>query len=120
MRTKEAQRLYQLEWMKKRRQAWIDSQGGACNECGSTDQLEVDHVDPATKSMQPTAIWSRKESVRVEELAKCQVLCHDCHLDKTLAAVTWTHGRTGYSKGCRCEVCYNAQKAHSAQRTMPQ
>jgi hypothetical protein len=24
--------------------------GGACVECGATDRLEIDHVDPATKS----------------------------------------------------------------------
>jgi 5-methylcytosine-specific restriction endonuclease McrA len=69
-----------------RREAMRALLGDACVRCGSTDGLEFDHVAPGSKSFTVGAhlgcAWSRL----MEELAKCQLLCHDCHWDKTLAA----------------------------------
>lgn len=84
LKTKEEQTEYQRQWMNQRRQDWIDSQGGCCVECGSADQLEVDHIDPALKTMKPSSLWSRRQEIRDAELANCQVLCYDCHLEKTV------------------------------------
>jgi 5-methylcytosine-specific restriction endonuclease McrA len=87
------QRAYQRDWMTARRDQWI-SEHGPCAQCGSTDRLEVDHVDPGAKSMEPAAIWSLSAAKREAELAKCQVLCHDCHARKsaTEAAFGEEHG----------------------------
>lgn len=105
----EAKRAYQREWVRARRDEWIESQGGACVYCGSTDNLEVDHKDPKTKKCNPRAIWSRSKSFREVELAKCQVLCADCHKTKSDAEQTFPlehgHYHRGYGKGCRCEKC---------------
>jgi hypothetical protein len=43
--------------------------------------LELDHKDHRQKVSH--TIWSWSMERRDAELAKCQVLCHDCHLDKT-------------------------------------
>jgi hypothetical protein len=43
--------------------------------------LELDHVDPALKVSHRVWSWARER--REAELAKCQVLCHDCHVAKT-------------------------------------
>jgi 5-methylcytosine-specific restriction endonuclease McrA len=75
-------REYQNAWMQRRRQEWIDSQGGKCKHCGSAEELEVDHIDASTKSMNPAQIWGRCKEAREVELAKCQVLCKPCHLEK--------------------------------------
>lgn len=110
---REQQAAYQLSWSQQRRIAWVESQGGKCVACGSIDSLEVDHVDRSTKMMQPAHIWTRALHVREAELAKCQVLCHSCHLAKTLSEVKRdeTHGRTTmYRKGCRCEDCRAAHR----------
>lgn len=110
MATKEEQREYQRQWMAKRRQNWID-ENGPCVECNSTDQLEVDHINPEDKELQPRDLWSRRKEVRETELAKCQVLCYDCHLKKTQK---WyedkrEHGTiTMYKHGCRCSFCRQA------------
>lgn len=79
---KEKQSEYQLNWMNSRRDEWIN-ENGPCAECKSSEDLEVDHIDPETKTWEPAQIWSRKKEDRDKELAKCQVLCHDCHLEKT-------------------------------------
>ena len=74
---------YQREWIAKRRSDWIIG-NGPCKNCGSWDQLEVDHINPEEKEYNISQIWSRKQEVRDKELAKCQVLCEDCHKEKTI------------------------------------
>lgn len=109
----EAKRAYQRQWMHARRQAWIDSKGGCCKQCGSTESLEVDHIEPSMKTMQPREIWSRTESAVASELANCQVLCADCHAKKTYAPRPLVHGTYyGYRRyKCRCSDCRGANAA---------
>jgi hypothetical protein len=76
------QRANQLAWMKRRRQEWLDA-NGPCAQCGSSHRLEVDHIDPETKVTH--TVWSWAKPRRDAELAKCQVLCHACHAEKTRA-----------------------------------
>lgn len=74
------QRAYQTTALKRRRREWIAA-NGPCQHCGSTERLEVDHIDPETRVTH--AVWSWSKLRRDAELAKCQVLCHDCHVKKT-------------------------------------
>lgn len=108
MNRKEYIRQYQREWMARRRNEWLET-NGPCKACGSSENLEVDHIDPALKSRHPRDIWSRRKEVREEELAKCQVLCHDCHLLKTSAdrLSKIQHGTDTMRRkfGCKCEEC---------------
>lgn len=108
MKTKEAQREYQKEWVRKRREAYFGDK--SCVQCGSTDRLELDHIDRATKVSHN--VWSWSEARRNEELAKCQVLCYDCHKAKTKSEVeTFEHGSIGmYHKGCKCEKCMEVNR----------
>jgi 5-methylcytosine-specific restriction endonuclease McrA len=60
--------------------------GGRCVECGESDRsrLHFDHVDPETtvatvSELLDTGSWERI----LEEAAKCQLLCVDCHKPKT-------------------------------------
>ena len=78
----EKRREYQRHWIAKRRSDWIEA-NGPC-PCGSTEDLEVDHIDAASKLMNPASIWGRREEARLAELAKCQVLCKRCHVLKSL------------------------------------
>src|SRR6476620_8738222 len=77
-------RKFQRAWVRRRRAAWIAA-NGPCAQCGSTDRLEVDHRNPAEKEIPTRALWgmSPRNPKRIAELAKCQVLCHDCHKQKT-------------------------------------
>ena len=65
---------------KRRRDAWINA-NGPCQSCGGNDQLQLDHIDPATKVSHEPWLWARER--RERELAKCQVLCLKCHAAKT-------------------------------------
>lgn len=106
----EEKREYQRNWMRARRNEWID-ENGPCVSCGSWLFLEVDHIDPSTKLLNPSKLWSMSDSnpKKIEELAKCQVLCADCHLEKSILESIRepVHGdyKTGYGRGCRCDDC---------------
>ncbi len=75
------QRNYQRLWVAARRQRAIDAGGNACQRCKATDRLEFHHRDPAEKVSH--RIFSRRWEVIHQELAKCDLLCSDCHLEHT-------------------------------------
>lgn len=96
------QREYQRNWIRKRRAAYFN--GKSCAHCGSTSELELDHID-RTKKLSHN-VWSWSAPRRAAELAKCQVLCSDCHLKKSLAERPKPkHGGGMYKHGCRCDKC---------------
>lgn len=110
------QRAYQREWMATRRKAWLDERG-PCINCGSTQNLEVDHVNAVQKITH--RVWSWSAERREAELNKCVVRCHDCHKKKTAEAhenptyeIRFRHGsRSMYQKHrCRCKACMNWNK----------
>lgn len=88
--------------------------------CGTTEDLQFDHVDATTKVFDISAgIRDGYGRVRlVVELAKCQLLCGPHHREKTRAAgehrgghnkiVNPEHGTAvmyGKPHNCRCPVC---------------
>ena len=50
-------------------------------DCGTWENLQVDHVDARTKITHRVWFWSAKR--REAELAKCVVRCDPCHRVKT-------------------------------------
>ena len=65
------------------REILIEKLGGKCVECGCTETLEFDHIDPSTKSFNIAAGYTKPKEVLLEEVAKCQLLCQKCHIKKT-------------------------------------
>lgn len=114
-----ALRTYRKSLYLKRRNDWFEL-NGPCVICGSWNELQVDHKDYRNKSF--NIDW-RESKIKLEkELAKCQVLCYDCHRKKTNSELTIRrsgrnnpryvsikirHGTiTGYqNKKCRCNIC---------------
>jgi hypothetical protein len=60
--------------------------GGACQICGynkNYSALCFHHLDPSKKDLQLTGreCSNRKLETLLEELKKCQLLCHNCHME---------------------------------------
>jgi hypothetical protein len=83
--------------------------------CSSLDNLELDHIDASTKTYEIGKIIGGGSEAKVQaELAKCQVLCSDCHTKKSYAegdlySVEHGGGISG-KKNCKCALC-KAKKA---------
>jgi hypothetical protein len=63
-----------------------------CVECGSTDpvMLDFDHRDPSMKKGNVTELAMRKPwRLVLEEIAKCDVRCANCHLRRTALQFGW-------------------------------
>jgi hypothetical protein len=65
------------------REILIEKMGGKCVECGCTETLEFDHIDPSTKSFNIAAGYTKPKETLLAEVAKCQLLCNKCHIKKT-------------------------------------
>jgi len=117
----EYMRKYVLERYYRRREEAIQLLGGKCSKCGSIEELDFDHVAPATKFKTMSALLAGYSEEAVQrELAKCQLLCKACHLEKTKQEGSlskgWqkqprlVHGTIhAYKKhGCRCDECRSA------------
>lgn len=123
----EHERLQRLEsqWRARRaafRAEWF-AQNGPCQACGSWDELELDHVDPATKDPRLKAgggPWNWAKERRAAELAKCQALCKPCHKAKSVRENSGCRSECGtrakYDHGCRCEACVEASRAYGRQQ----
>lgn len=85
--------------------------GKCCAFCGSTHKLELHHIDKSKKESHH--IWSWSPEHREAELAKCIVLCQNCHreLHAEERRRKPVHGSaSAYRRGCRCKLC---RKNHS-------
>lgn len=71
-----------LAKMQRLRAEWFAA-NGPCRECGSTDNLELDHIDRKDKVSH--TVWSWAPKRRQLELIKCQPLCRRCHRKKSAA-----------------------------------
>lgn len=72
-------REYGKRWVAERKAQFFADK--CCATCGSTESLELDHVNPSQKLSH--SIWSWSAARRETEIAKCQVLCAPCHSVKS-------------------------------------
>lgn len=115
----EKNKEYLRERYAQQRADFIAFLGGECAKCGSTDDLEFDHIDRSTKSFGIAGLWPVKRLPEVyEELKKCQLLCDPCHNEKSLDELTADPPRQGFKHGtiygwmtkkCQCEECIAAK-----------
>jgi len=115
--------LYMRERRQKRRKQLLELAGGKCIACGSGEHLEFDHRDRATRlfNLSGKALDGKWEVI-LAELAKCDLLCRNCHRTKTNANNEHggglnrisTHGTEAMHRahGCNCLPCRMA--AHAA------
>lgn len=110
MSSPEYMRDYMLNRYRKRMALAKEKLGGKCVSCGVASDLQLDHVDPSTKSFTIGRMSSCSEEKFWTEVAKCQLLCEPCHIvktlqDKGLKSARGTHGTLSSYRYCRCERC---------------
>jgi hypothetical protein len=100
-------RNYHLARYYKIRRSWIVLLGTKCIVCAATDDLQIDHKIPSTKSFSISMLWGLPKEQLLIELAKCQLLCRTCHKKKTATEQTKGHGTWGMyrNRKCRCIEC---------------
>ena len=122
MKTDMAQ--YMRERRRKRREQLINNAGSVYSRCGSTKDLEFDHRDRNSKLFVLSGkALDKPFNLLLEEVAKCDLLCSSCHLEKTREAkdnIVWRKPAKececgtarGYWGGCRCPECKLAKSQY--------
>lgn len=77
--------------------------GKACNVCGEADPvvLEFHHRDPTTKifNLAAAAMYFAKDEAIDSEIAKCDILCANCHRRESYAETRQRFNRPCYYTG---------------------
>jgi 5-methylcytosine-specific restriction endonuclease McrA len=108
---------YMRKYMKKkyveRRELAFSILGKMCVICGATENLEIDHIDPKTKTIALNKLWSCALSRFLSELKLCQTLCKSCHKIKSDKEISVEHGQglTG-KRNCYCDLCKPLKRAY--------
>jgi len=84
-KNREDKKKFQREWLSQRRADFFKDK--SCVNCGSKENLELDHIDRTQKVSH--RIWSWSKERRDNETAKCQALCGSCHTKKTRIDMGW-------------------------------
>ncbi len=115
----EYMRTYMLKRYHERRNWAINYLGGKCAECGTVENLEIDHVDKSAKEINlARQLNSISKEKFKQEIAKCQLLCRACHTKKSIRDMGNRKAQHGsltmykYHK-CRCDLCKKANTEYT-------
>lgn len=124
---------YMREYMRKRRKdrrtKVIDTLGGRCSKCSTTEDLEINHIDRSSKKLTLSGCGlDGKWDVILEELKNCELLCREHHLEYTAQQyalaeiIPWNkdlHGEFEHGSprmynemNCRCASCKHAKRLY--------
>ena len=93
-------RKWKTDRYRDRREAAVAYLGGACVSCGTTEDLEFDHVDPATKTREMARCFGDLSAANLAvEVAKCQLLCKPCHITKSQSGREYDAPQKGERNG---------------------
>lgn len=108
-------KAYMLDRYHKRREYILNRLGGFCVKCKSTNNLQVDHIDPTQKKFSIAKFSSINEQDFLKEIDKCQLLCDRCHIVKTIKETGRNlvkgqnvHGSLSSYRYCKCDICKGA------------
>jgi hypothetical protein len=68
----------------KRKATLVEHLGGKCVGCGTTENLQFDHLDRTKKSFDIGKKLDYSLDKLIPEVNKCQLLCYKCHEYKSL------------------------------------
>lgn len=114
----EYMRVYMAERYRTRRAKALAYLGGKCVVCGTTADLQLDHIDPRTKTYPADhACHALSETKFWAEIDKCQLLCGLHHVEKSIVdsgkqKARGTHGTISAYRYCRCTLCRDAKRVY--------
>ncbi len=79
----EENKEHRREYRQEKKAICLEYLGGKCVKCGTTHNLQFDHIKREGKKYEISSRVSNNFDNIKEELDKCQLLCAPCHLDKT-------------------------------------
>jgi hypothetical protein len=116
-RSNEQMNVYMKARYKRKREEALQYLGGVCIKCGSSENLQFDHIDRDTKecTIADCLLWAKDRLIK--ELDKCQLLCAKCHQSKTLIDLGRTDGKNTHGtltsyQYCHCDLCKKAQREY--------
>lgn len=125
----EDKRKYFRDYYNKRKAYYLNILGGKCIKCGSTEDLQFDHIQPRERDRKNciTSLLKSSNEKILKELEKCQVLCKGCHLIKSTQEGSfinpwnkgkWSHGTSAayMEQKCRCLECKKAYSTYKSLR----
>jgi len=72
-----------LRNVNRKRDAAHALRGGVCEMCGGTEGgVQYHHIDPATKTIEVSRLYSYCWDRILAEIAKCVLLCHKHHVER--------------------------------------
>ena len=78
----------------------IEYKGGKCVGCGTTHNLQFDHIDRTTKELRSiSGCLNLRLETLIKEADKCQLLCRDCHIIKSRTHYDHEELLKGYNLG---------------------
>lgn len=109
---------YMLNRYHKRRLEAVIFLGGKCFNCGSIENLELDHKESKKKSLSIGRSWNVNYVKFWLEIKKCQLLCKNCHIIKTRTDqgqlnAKETHGTLSSYRYCKCALCKKANSEYN-------
>lgn len=107
-------RDYMRNKYKQRREDAISSLGGKCEHCGATENLEFDHINAKEKSFSLFKSPNMSKEKFEIELAKCQLLCGDCH--KVKSSKNGDNSTKYENYICICGKHFNSNKAFAGHK----
>lgn len=113
---KEYHRIYNLTRYHQRRARYIEQLGGKCVDCGTTKNLEFDHIVAEDKSIEIGDLLNYSEGRVQTELKKCALRCKRCHQKKSVTvgdirSVEHGGGLSG-KKNCPCIPCKTRKREY--------
>lgn len=113
---------YMLRRYHERRAEAFQILGGVCKKCGAVENLQIDHINAEEKELSGDSMIGVSRPRFLAEIAKCQLLCGPCHVEKTVVVdrgrrmARGTHGTLSSYRYCHCELCKEAKRRYGADR----
>lgn len=76
---------YRNEWVRNRKRFFMEAKNVPCMDCGLVNPIvmEFDHRPDEVKSFTIAANWQFSMDRLLKEIAKCDIVCANCHRLRT-------------------------------------